>query len=746
MDPTTSRLENLEARMTRLEAGLNAILGRLAALPQQQRPNPSTSAPAPPQSDALALALQLSAQSTNLAIPPIPLGQPEEPADELKSGPYPYTPLGASKTQTRILVLRDGTEDAEPIRCKLVHLDVDHRSQSSIHYTLTDRSLAAAATSQARRARAYDALSYTWGKLDKKGEIILEGHRFPVTQNLETALRQIRRWRRLKGMTKYAQGESYWWVDAVCINQSDVEERNRQVGIMRQIYKSAKSVRVWLDAEEDRENGDGALAMAVVERMYSGVPKVGPGEPKPVYPEVGEEEKVRHWRALAALLERPWWERVWVRQEVALNRAVTVHSGDDSCGWEVLMGTVEWLNKFVNRMGFDPLQAAGGGEPVADTGGIHVPFYCKVDLLKMVKDQVRSGDKYMDFKDLIFHTRFCRSTDLRDKVFAVLGLADPEDHKLEADYRLPVQEAYKAAARSLISATKNLDLLGACQNPERLHGLPSWVPNLQDNWKAWPFKPENGLHDVSPASGADYSFKDPDILQVRGSILDSVKTMSEGRIEHNDTFEQLAALLQTWKDFAATVTDDPDAEYLEKEFVKDHLLGKENERGWMKLLSIGHDAGHNLRYSDDKVLLPRDTSQADRYPHMRLAKSLLFPDGVKENAYIGIYNHLRRNGFGRRLSLGKKGTIGLVPADAQPGDFVCLLTGAKFPYLLRKKGRFYVVVGEACKSLFHFPVLSHLAIFFVEGVLFVDMSDPDYPNYAKGVAPFWWKDKTFQIR
>jgi Heterokaryon incompatibility protein (HET) len=692
MDPTTSRLESLEARTTRLEALLDRVLLSLGALSQQQQPNPSTSAPAPPQPDALALARRLSAQSTDLAILPIPPTQPKEPADELKSGPYPYTPLGASKTQTRILVLRDGTEDAEPIWGKLVHLDVDDGSQSSIHSTLTDRSPAA----------AYDALSYTWGKLEKKGEIILEGHRFPVTQNLETALRQIRRWRRLTGVTKDAQGESYWWVDAVCINQSDVEERNRQVGIMRQIYKRAENVRVWLDAEEERGGGDSALAMRLVERMFSDVPKVEPGEPKPAYPEVGEEEKVRHWRALAALLERPWWERVWVRQEVALNWSVTIHCGDESCDWYVLMSTVEWLNRFVNRMGFDPLQAAGGRQPVADAGGIHVPFYRKVDLFMVVKDQVRNGDKYMDFKDLIFHTRFCRSTDLRDKVFAVLGLADPEDHKLEADYRLPVQEAYKAAARSLISATGSLDVLGACQNPERLHGLPSWVPNLQDNWKAWPFKPKDGVHDVS-ASDADYSFKDPDILRVRGSILDSVKTMSEGSVEYNDTFEQLAALLQTWKDFAATVIDDPDAEYLDKEFVKDHFLGKENERGWMELLSIGHDAGHNLQYSDD-ALLPRDTSREDRTPQLRLAKSLLFPDGVEKNACIGIYNHLRKNGFGRRLSLGKTGTIGLVPADAQPGDLVCLLSGASFPYLLRKEGRFYVVVGEACKSLFPFPV------------------------------------------
>lgn len=65
----------------------------------------------------------------------------------------------------------------------------------------------------------------------------------------------------------------------------------------------------------------------------------------------------------------------------------------------------------------------------------------------------------------------------------MLGLADPEISNLRPDYRLSLHETLIAAARCVISKNLSLDLLSACQNPDRLHGLPSWVPNLLDDWK-----------------------------------------------------------------------------------------------------------------------------------------------------------------------------------------------------------------------------------------------------------------------
>ena len=83
----------------------------------------------------------------------------------------------------------------------------------------------------------YEALSYEWG--DPNGpryDILLDGQPFTVRRNLWQALRCLR--------TEF--GERTMWVDAICINQEDVSERNDQVRMMGHIYRSATSVRVWL--------------------------------------------------------------------------------------------------------------------------------------------------------------------------------------------------------------------------------------------------------------------------------------------------------------------------------------------------------------------------------------------------------------------------------------------------------------------------------------------------------------------
>ena len=85
----------------------------------------------------------------------------------------------------------------------------------------------------------YLALSYTWGDANQRRNITVNGATISVTANLEAALRSIRDSRVLKAGVKL-------WVDALCINQDDLEERNRQVKRMQSIFSNAQSVFVWL--------------------------------------------------------------------------------------------------------------------------------------------------------------------------------------------------------------------------------------------------------------------------------------------------------------------------------------------------------------------------------------------------------------------------------------------------------------------------------------------------------------------
>jgi hypothetical protein len=132
-------------------------------------------------------------------------------------------PLGDS-VYIRVIKIRPGAENAR-IACDFGILDVDNGSLYDL-----DTALPLAGRSQ------YTALSYMWGKTVANRKIELNGTRFPVRKNLWDFLKQAR--------TNGFRG--YLWIDALCIDQAQVGERNHQVGLMGKIYSHARDVIVWL--------------------------------------------------------------------------------------------------------------------------------------------------------------------------------------------------------------------------------------------------------------------------------------------------------------------------------------------------------------------------------------------------------------------------------------------------------------------------------------------------------------------
>jgi hypothetical protein len=90
----------------------------------------------------------------------------------------------------------------------------------------------------------YTALSYTWGDPNVTQMILLNGKDHEATTNLDAALRQVRR--QLQDNQKIRL-----WVDALCINQEDIDERSEQVLRIKYIYKRAEDVLVCIGSEED---------------------------------------------------------------------------------------------------------------------------------------------------------------------------------------------------------------------------------------------------------------------------------------------------------------------------------------------------------------------------------------------------------------------------------------------------------------------------------------------------------------
>src|ERR1700753_2040051 len=88
---------------------------------------------------------------------------------------------------------------------------------------------------------AFQALSYCWGKDEAQEEITINGLRFYIRRNLFDALKRLRRQREHRTLC----------IDAICIDQNSVSEKNHQVPLMRKIYTRAEQVVAWLGEEDD---------------------------------------------------------------------------------------------------------------------------------------------------------------------------------------------------------------------------------------------------------------------------------------------------------------------------------------------------------------------------------------------------------------------------------------------------------------------------------------------------------------
>lgn len=200
----------------------------------------------------------------------------------------------------------------------------------------------------------FEALSYTWGStedtdtvevVDRSASVSASStsRRLSITRNLSIALRA---WR-------LADGSRTLWVDAICINQQDIRERDRQVLLMRYIYKLAKRVIVWLGPSAD----NGGFALQTL--RYLGAQVVLSDNLFLLRaPEATEQNYFRRRsplpydarvsNALIALLRSPWFKRLWVIQEIQLaNRHAFCQCGEDMILWIQLFQALTCL---INKM------------------------------------------------------------------------------------------------------------------------------------------------------------------------------------------------------------------------------------------------------------------------------------------------------------------------------------------------------------------------------------------------------------
>ena len=164
---------------------------------------------------------------------------------------------------------------------------------------------------------AFEALSYAWGDPTLVESILLDDQEFKVTLSAWSALKALR----------YDDRHRVLWIDAICINQDNLEERTAQLKLMGMIYQKASSVRVWLGSADDGDND----AVSILKSMAStqGVQDTL-GYSKP-------DGKRNRMDQVQRFFARSWWERLWVVQEVALGQQIIFQQGSKELEYKELV-------------------------------------------------------------------------------------------------------------------------------------------------------------------------------------------------------------------------------------------------------------------------------------------------------------------------------------------------------------------------------------------------------------------------
>ena len=324
----------------------------------------------------------------------------------------------------------------------------------------------------------YLALSYTWGPREPVKQLRIDDGLLQITPNLHAALLQLR---------TFWPCPVYLWVDAVCVNQEDLEERAQQVLLMKTIYQSARNTFSWLGEADAQAEQFFSLIDTIHERVcladscsHGKSPRIGdmPFEnaeamtqlrlPPPNHPS---------WRTLVTLAERTYFSRIWIIQE-------TVCGHDNSwlfCGkLKVSWHCLETVARYVKAQNLPKrilFQDFSSNNLPLRHGWPSLQAHVDVRLL-VLYDESKAG-----IERLLRETRMFHATDPRDKVIGILGLVQDvgpgKRFEIVPSYTKPVAEFYRDATAILLQQGSSLDMLAEIEDPlfREIPNLPSWVPD-----------------------------------------------------------------------------------------------------------------------------------------------------------------------------------------------------------------------------------------------------------------------------
>ncbi|KAI0489506.1 heterokaryon incompatibility protein-domain-containing protein [Xylaria cf. heliscus] len=345
------------------------------------------------------------------------------------------------------------------------------------------------------------ALSYTWGNNNESEEILLDGEPFKVTRNLHEALQQFRE--RPGSPAVIGFPDDYFWVDAICLNQDDVEEKARQVPRMMEIYHAAISVIIWLGPNKPMTrlerlgketilsppNPIGFLRLgnssadSIIRLLFEKASSLWTDWELP--DDIEEEESVlRHvfsdsysavLHASAELLQRPWFERIWTFQECSLGIISRVFAGRHGVYLNDLIKILRVLAHHHRLLIMTP-----GFARIASLIKMEEKWHSKQSAdLNGKKLEMNAAECLLEILSCVIRSQ---ATNPQDRVYGLISFVTYFVGKdlpieLKPNYHQPFEVIYWQYAAYLLQNTGDLRLF--LTQHYNLRGVPSWVPDFR---------------------------------------------------------------------------------------------------------------------------------------------------------------------------------------------------------------------------------------------------------------------------
>lgn len=328
------------------------------------------------------------------------------------------------------------------------------------------------------------ALSYEWGARTRDFEIICDNATLKVTENLIKVLKRFRKFQGLApdlnpdSIRLNITGKTLFWIDAICINQDDLNERSHQVPLMGSIYKNASRVIVWLGEELARSQELWDLMAPLGDQVDKFTVNVNEKNKEEygstvVCPGLMLKDLSKH-PAFVDIMDtfsaRTFFMRLWTIQETCLPPAtqVTILCGRVEMPWNTFSGISSILFRCFRLWKFKDEEKTP-----------RTVILTNIILRRQIQEEAPLSQE--DFFEMLLASTFVHASDERDRVFGTLGLfgEDTRAPFSNLGYVNKPEEIFRAATEAVVKiGHKSLEYLTynhAVRGDDSKLMLPSWV-------------------------------------------------------------------------------------------------------------------------------------------------------------------------------------------------------------------------------------------------------------------------------